>query len=75
VGPGACVDAVVKRKIPSFCRTTIVQQKSYKCKRSVFLPARPTRAVSGSPAGSHNGRKVVTNCDGRIRHSREGREI
>jgi len=30
-----------------------------------FLPVRPKSAVSGFALGSHNGRQVVTNCDGR----------
>jgi hypothetical protein len=40
-----------------------------------FLPARLMHTVSGFPVGSHSGREVVTNCDGRKRHNGERYEI
>jgi len=49
--------------------------KIFRVQNVNFLPERRTRAVSNFPVGSQNGRQVVTNCDGRARHSREGREI
>jgi hypothetical protein len=46
-----------------------------KCKNVDFLPARKTPDFACLPVGSHSGRQVVTNFDGRARHSREGHEI